>query len=132
MLCCTYPKSSWICSDSWLCWTCWRPIAVAPVVPARVTPRSTGRRMGSSHQLVSLGIQQLQSWETCPGLGLRKPGHNPPPHRPRNRCESCKVSPIRCFGSFHQFGTIIFVTQAFSFSSYLDSWAHETGIVVLG
>jgi hypothetical protein len=43
-----------------------------------------------------------------------------------------KVSPIRRFGSFYQIGTIHFVTKAFSFSNYLDSWACETGIVILG
>jgi hypothetical protein len=45
-----------------------------------------------------------------------------------------KVSPIRWFGSFYQIGTILFVLKrkAFSFSSYLDSWAGETGIVILG
>jgi hypothetical protein len=62
------------------------PVAVAPV---RVTPRSSGRRMGSCQkrsgcQLVGLGIEQLQSWEVCPDPGLRKLGHKPL----HNRCES--------------------------------------------
>jgi hypothetical protein len=76
----------------------------------------------SGRQLVGLGIEQLQSWEVCPGPGLRKLGRKPP--SPHNRCESTltgKVSPIRCFGSFYQIGTILFVTKVFSFSSYLDS-----------
>jgi hypothetical protein len=42
-----------------------------------------------------------------------------------------KVSPIRWFGSFYQIDTILFVTKAFSFSNYLDSWVCETDIVVL-
>jgi hypothetical protein len=43
-----------------------------------------------------------------------------------------QVSPIRYFGSFYQIGKILFVTKAFSFSNYLDSWACEIGIVILG
>jgi hypothetical protein len=87
---------------------------------------------GSDHQLVGLGIEQLQSLEVCPGPGLRKPGHPPTKVTGVNPVLTGIVSPIRFFGSFYQIGTILFVTKAFSFSNYLGSWACETGIVILG
>jgi hypothetical protein len=91
---------------------------------------------GSGHQLVGLGIKQFQSWEVCPGLGLGKPERKPPPTLPRGTgvdpAPTGKVSLTRCLGSFCQIGTILLVTKAFSFSNYLDSWACDTGIVILG
>jgi hypothetical protein len=93
---------------------------------------------GSGRQLVGLDIDQLQSQEVCPGPGLRKLGHKPrlpPSHPPVTGVDltlTGKVSPIGCFGSFYQIGTIFPITKALSFSNYLDSWACETGIVILG
>jgi hypothetical protein len=110
-------------------------VAPMAVAPARATPRNTRRRHqkrvwpsacwfryqetsvpGSmSRSRTKKSRAQAPPWVTCVNSALKG-----------------KVSPIRCFGSFYQISVILFVTKALIFSNYLDNWACETGIVVLG
>jgi hypothetical protein len=117
MLCCTNPKSSWICSDSWLCWTCWSPVAVVPVAftPARAIPRCIGRRLGSHRKQVwpsacCIRYQATSVLRIMSRSGTKKTRAKAPRPQPWvtgvDPAPTGKVSPIGCLDSFYQIGRI--------------------------